>query len=95
MIGSVADAAPLDLTLAWARELRITGNYVYGREASLPGQPHTIDHLLELLARGETPPVEALLTHRYRLGEWRTAIRTAVAGGRKGAVKVVFDHRAA
>ena len=27
-------------------ELRITGNYVYGREPSVAGQPHTIDHLM-------------------------------------------------
>jgi len=95
LIGSVGHVEGLDLTLAWARELRITGNYVYGREASVAGQPHTIAHLLRLLAADGAPEVDALVTHRFRLGEWREALRTAMARGQRAAVKVVFDHRAA
>jgi threonine dehydrogenase-like Zn-dependent dehydrogenase len=93
LIGTVADVARIDLTLAWARELRITGSYVYGREASVPGQPHTIDHLLRLLSGDGAPNVDGLVTHRFRLADWRDALRMAMAGGRRGAVKVVFDHR--
>ena len=95
MIGSVALVDRLDLTLAWARELRITGTYVYGRETSVPGEPHTIAHLLRLLAADGAPPVDDLVTHRFRLGDWPDALRTAMARGRRAAVKVVFDHRAA
>jgi len=95
MIGSVGQVQQLDLTLAWARELRITGSYVYGREASVPGQPHTIAHLLRLLAADGAPKVDELVTHRFRLEEWREALRTAMARGHRAAVKVVFDHRAA
>ncbi len=94
LIGSVAIVKGLDLTLAWARELRITGNYVYGREASLPGQPHTIDHLLGLLAAPGAPDVSGLVTHRFRLQDWRAALRAAMGRGRAASVKVVFDHRA-
>ncbi|MDH4334769.1 MAG: zinc-binding dehydrogenase [Chloroflexota bacterium] len=95
MIGSVGEVDGLDLTLAWARELRITGNYVYGRETSVPGQPHTIDHLMALLAAAGAPAVDGLVTHRFRLDDWRTAMRTAMARGQRAAIKVVFDHRAA
>jgi threonine dehydrogenase-like Zn-dependent dehydrogenase len=95
LIGSVAIVKGLDLTLAWARELRITGNYVYGREASLPGQPHTIAHLMQLLSADGAPEVSGLVTHRFRLEEWRSALRTAMGRGRAASVKVVFDHRAA
>jgi threonine dehydrogenase-like Zn-dependent dehydrogenase len=93
VIGSVTIVHGLDLTLAWARELRLIGTYVYGREASLPGAPHTMDHLVTLLSAPGAPPVEQLVTHRFRLGEWRRALRTAMARGRAAAVKVVFDHR--
>ena len=41
---------PTPAMLAWARELRVIGSYVYGREASVPGAPHTFDYLLERLA---------------------------------------------
>jgi threonine dehydrogenase-like Zn-dependent dehydrogenase len=95
LIGSVAVVRRLDLTLAWARELRITGNYVYGVEASLPGKPHTIDHLLRLLSAHGAPDVSGLVTHRFRLEDWRAALRTAMGRGRAASVKVVFDHRAA
>jgi threonine dehydrogenase-like Zn-dependent dehydrogenase len=95
LIGSVAEVSGLDLTLAWARELRITGNYVYGREASVPGQPHTIDHLMALLAADGAPAVDGLVTHRFRLGDWRNALRTAMERGRRSAIKVVFNHRGA
>jgi L-iditol 2-dehydrogenase len=95
LIGTVAEVKRLDLTLAWARELRIMGTYVYGREASLPGQPHTIDHLLRLLSASGAPHVDGLVTHRFRLDDWRVALRTAMGRGRTASVKVVFDHRAA
>lgn len=95
LIGSVSIVNGLDLTLAWARELRISGNYVYGREASLPGQPHTIAHLLRLLAAEGAPDVSELVTHRFALADWRAALRTAMGRERSASVKVVFDHRAA
>ena len=95
LIGTVAEVTRLDLTLAWARELRIMGTYVYGREASLPGQPHTIDHLLRLLSASGAPYVDGLVTHRFRLDDWRRALRTAMGRGRTASVKVVFDHRPA
>ena len=46
LLGTAGELQHLDLTLAWARELRVIGSYVYGREASLPGAPHTFDYLL-------------------------------------------------
>ena len=94
LIGSISIVDGLDLTLAWARELRITGNYVYGREASVPGRPHTIAHLMQLLVAPGAPRVEGLLTHRFALADWRAALRTAMSRGSSGSVKVVFDHRA-
>lgn len=95
LIGTVAQVSGLDLTLAWARELRIIGNYVYGREASVPGQPHTFTHLLGLLTADGAPQVDGLVTHRFRLEDWRAALRTAMGRGAKGSVKVVFDLRPA
>jgi threonine dehydrogenase-like Zn-dependent dehydrogenase len=95
LIGTAFEVKRLDLTLAWARELRISGSYLYGREASLPGQPHTFDHLMKLLAEHAELPVGELVTHRFPLANWREAIRAATGRGRHASVKVVFDHRAA
>lgn len=95
LIGSVTIVSGLDLTLAWARELRITGNYVYGTEASVAGQPHTMDHLMRLLSAAGAPDVSGLVTHRFRLEDWRAALRTAMGRERAASVKVVFENRAA
>lgn len=94
LIGSVTIVKGLDLTLAWARELRITGNYVYGREPAVPGQPHTMDHLMRLLSAAGAPDVGGLVTHRFGLEDWRAAMRAAMGRERAASVKVVFDRRA-
>jgi len=95
LLGTAGELAHLDLTLAWARELRVIGSYVYGREASLPGAPHTFDHLMERLARTDAPPVAGLVTHRFALDRWREAMGVATGRGRHQSVKVVFDHASA
>lgn len=95
LLGTAGELPHLDLTLAWARELRVIGSYVYGREASLPGAPHTFDFLLERLAGQGAPPVAGLVTHRFGLDQWRQAMRVATGRGRHASVKVVFDHASA
>ncbi|MDP9250108.1 MAG: alcohol dehydrogenase catalytic domain-containing protein [Chloroflexota bacterium] len=95
LLGTAGELQRLDLTLAWARELRIIGSYVYGREASLPGAPHTIDHLLSWLAQPDAPPVGELVTHRFGLEDWREALAAALGRGRHASVKVAFDQRGA
>jgi threonine dehydrogenase-like Zn-dependent dehydrogenase len=95
LLGTAGELEHLDLTLAWARELRIIGSYVYGREASLAGAPHTFDHLLERLAREDAPPVAEMVTHRFGLDDWRQAMAVATGRGRHASVKVVFDHATA
>jgi len=95
LLGTAGELQHLDLTLAWARELRIIGSYVYGREPSLPGAPHTFDYLLDRLAEPGAPPVAELVTHRFGLDDWRRAIAVATGRGRHQSVKVVFDHATA
>lgn len=95
LLGTAGELEHLDLTLAWARELRVIGSYVYGREASLPGAPHTFDYLLGRLVEAGAPPVAELVTHRFGLDRWREALAVATGRGRHASVKVVFDHASA
>jgi threonine dehydrogenase-like Zn-dependent dehydrogenase len=95
LLGTAGELEHLDLTLAWARELRVIGSYVYGRERSLPGWPHTFDYLLDRLAKPGAPPVAELVTHRFGLDDWRRAMAVATGRGRHASVKVVFDHASA
>jgi L-iditol 2-dehydrogenase len=95
LLGTAGELEHVDLTLAWARELRMIGSYVYGREASLPGAPHTFDYLLDRLAQPEAPPVAELVTHRFGLDRWREALAVATGRRRHASIKVVFDHASA
>jgi threonine dehydrogenase-like Zn-dependent dehydrogenase len=95
LLGTAGELSHLDLTLAWARELRVLGSYVYGREASLPGAPHTFDYLVQRLAEAGAPPVAELVTHRFGLDHWREAMSVATGRRRHASVKVVFDHASA
>jgi threonine dehydrogenase-like Zn-dependent dehydrogenase len=95
LLGTAGELEHLDLTLAWARELRVIGSYVYGREASLPGAPHTFDYLLDRLAEAGAAPVAEMVTHRFGLDQWRQAMRVATGRRRHASVKVVFDHASA
>ena len=89
---AAGELSHLDLTLAWARELRMVGSYAYGRETSIPGTPHTFEHLLARLAERGAPPVAELVTHRFGLGQWQEAMNVATGRRRYASVKVVFDH---
>jgi threonine dehydrogenase-like Zn-dependent dehydrogenase len=89
--GGPAIVRSLDWTLAWARELRIEGSYVYGMEQALPGVPHTMDAAMRLLAEQRDLPIGELVTHRFALEDWPRAMATALDRGRSAALKIVFS----
>ncbi|MGH2358346.1 MAG: zinc-dependent alcohol dehydrogenase [Candidatus Limnocylindria bacterium] len=90
LVGGPAEIERLDLTLAWTRELRVHGTYVYGREASVAGAPHTFDHAMGLLAAHPELPLGELVTHRFGLEDWRQALATALGRRAHGSLKVAF-----
>jgi threonine dehydrogenase-like Zn-dependent dehydrogenase len=90
VLGGPAIIHELDWTLAWTRELRVEGSYVYGLEHGLPGAPHTMDAAMRLLVEHPALPIGDLVTHRFGLGEWRQAMAAALDRRRSGALKIVF-----
>jgi L-iditol 2-dehydrogenase len=90
LVGGPGEVGGLDWTLAWSRELRIDGTYVYGTEPSLPGSPHTFAEAMRLLAAHPELPLGELVTHRFRLEEWRRAMAVSLGRGKSGALKAVF-----
>jgi threonine dehydrogenase-like Zn-dependent dehydrogenase len=90
LVGGPGEVGGLDWTLAWSRELRIHGTYVYGAEPSIPGTPHTFGEAIRLLRAHPEMPLGELVTHRFRLEEWRRAMAVSLSRGRSGALKVVF-----
>ena len=83
-----AGRQPVDWSLVWNRQLTVQGTINSGPEPSLGGRT-TMSQVVEWLS-DPAYAVDGLVTHTFRLDDWRTALETASAGPRASAVKVVF-----
>jgi threonine dehydrogenase-like Zn-dependent dehydrogenase len=74
------------------KEIAWVGSNAFGFEEVEGERKHAIDHYLSLAASGRVDLLP-MLTHTFRLAEWREAFAAIAAQGDTGAVKVAFDHR--
>jgi threonine dehydrogenase-like Zn-dependent dehydrogenase len=74
------------------KEISWVGSNAFGVEEVEGVRKHGIEHYLDLVAAGRID-MTAMLTHSFRLEEWREAFRTIAEQGSTGAVKVAFDFR--
>lgn len=88
----VSSPARFEWTPWYFKELRLIGSNAFGVEEVDGVRQHAIAHYLDLVADGRID-LSGMLTHRFRLDEWRDAFRTIVEQGDTGAVKVAFDFR--
>jgi threonine dehydrogenase-like Zn-dependent dehydrogenase len=51
-----------------------------------------MEHYFDLVGSGRVT-VRPMLTHTFRLDDWRQALFAIADQGTTGAVKVAFDHR--
>ncbi len=87
VVAGRAGRLEVDWSAVWSRELTIAGSGGFGRE---PAGWRTFAAVREWLT-DPSFPADSLVTHRYPLDGWATAIATATAGEAMGAVKVVFE----
>jgi threonine dehydrogenase-like Zn-dependent dehydrogenase len=83
----------VDLTPIWYQEVDLIGLYAHGMEEWNGVKQSTYDLTMDLLLKKKLQ-IDGLVTHRFTLGQWRTAVRTA-KDKRSGAIKVVLDFRRA
>ncbi|MEX2274759.1 MAG: zinc-binding dehydrogenase [Actinomycetota bacterium] len=88
---SAIPATGVDLTPVWFRELEVLGAYTGGVETIEGEQRGTFDLALDLAQRA---PLEGVVGARYPLRRWREAIDHALAAGKLGTSKVVFEPNA-
>jgi threonine dehydrogenase-like Zn-dependent dehydrogenase len=74
------------------KELSWVGSNAFGIEELEGRRQHAIQHYLDLVTDGRVD-IKPMLTHTFRLDEWREALSTIATQGDTGAVKVAFDHR--
>lgn len=87
VVAGRAGRLELDFSAVWSRELTLAGSGGFGRE---PAGWRTFAAVREWLT-DPSFPADSLVTHRYPLDAFETAITTAAAGEAMGAVKVVFE----
>lgn len=91
MIGTTGGRG-VDLTPVWFRELHVLGAYGRQVETFAGRRIGTYQLVHELMAAGKLP-VRPLLTHTFRVEQFRQAFAVAMDKGRHAAVKVAIDFR--
>jgi threonine dehydrogenase-like Zn-dependent dehydrogenase len=74
------------------KELSWVGSNAFGIEEVEGERRHGIEHYLSMVQAGRID-LRPMLTHTFRLSEWRDAFATIADQGHTGAVKVAIDHR--
>ncbi len=74
------------------KEISWVGSNAFGIEEVEGVRKHGIDHYLDLVATGRVD-LTGMLTHTFRLEDWREAFLTIANQGETGAIKVAFDLR--
>jgi len=74
------------------KEIRLVGSNAFGVEVVEGRREHGIRHYLDLAASGRVD-LDGLLTHTFRLEQWREAFTVLATQETSGAMKVAFDFR--
>lgn len=91
LVGVKLEPMRVDLTPVWQQEVRLIGIVAHGMETWHGARQSTYDLTCDLLRQGKLT-TDGLITHRFRLEQWREAVKTA-QDKRTGAIKVVFEYR--
>jgi len=89
LVGLVAVPRGIDWTPIWMKEITLHGSYAYGFEAYQGRRVRTFQLALDLMADGSVD-LAPLVTHRFRLEEYRQALSMATHKPRHRLVKAVF-----
>jgi threonine dehydrogenase-like Zn-dependent dehydrogenase len=85
-------AAKWEDTPVYCKELTYTGSNAFGIEEVEGVRKHGIAHFLDLVGSGRVD-LTPMLTHTFRLEQWRDAFTALADQATSGAVKVAFDSR--
>jgi threonine dehydrogenase-like Zn-dependent dehydrogenase len=88
----VSSPGRFEWTPWYFKELRLVGSNAFGDETFEGRRRHAYEHYFDLIQSGRID-LSGLLTHRFRLDDWREAFTTIVHQGDTGAIKVAFDFR--
>jgi threonine dehydrogenase-like Zn-dependent dehydrogenase len=79
-------------TPLYFKEISFVGSNAFGVETVNGERRHGIEHYLDLVASQQVD-LAGMLTHTFRLGDWRDAFSALATQDTSGAIKVAFDFR--
>ena len=85
-------AAKWEDTPVYCKEITYTGSNAFGIEEVDGVRKHGIAHFLEMVDSGRID-LTPMLTHTFRLEQWRDAFTALADQEESGAIKVAFDSR--
>jgi len=89
LVGLASTPKRVDWTSIWLKELTIKGSFCYGIESIQGRRTRAFQQALEWMAEGKLD-LEPLVTHRFRLDDYKKAIATTIHKGRYRVIKSVF-----
>ena len=91
MLGTLQGAVP-DLTPLWFQELEIIGAWGRQMEHYAGGRVNSYKLVLDLITAGKIAP-EGLLTHTFRIEDYRKGLEVGMYKPQYQSIKVAFDFR--
>ena len=79
-------------TPVYCKEISYTGSNAFGIEEVDGVRKHAIAHFLDLVGTDRID-LTPMLTHTFRLEQWREAFTALADQATSGAIKVAFDSR--
>ncbi len=92
LVGTAGIIGPVDFSSLWFRELTLTGSVMYAHSVFRGEKLRTYAKAVELLARSDYP-TRGLVSHLFRLEDYRKAFQAAFDKRHHQSLKVVLDLR--
>lgn len=89
LVGLAGMAKGVDWTPIWLNEIDVRGSYIYGTESYRGERIRTFQLALNLMAGGKAD-LTPLVTHRFRLEDYKPALAAVANKGKSKVIKAVF-----
>jgi threonine dehydrogenase-like Zn-dependent dehydrogenase len=89
LVGTAARPKGVDWTPIWFNEIDVRGSYIYGTESYGGERIRTFQLALNLMAEGKVD-LAPLVTHKFKLDEYKRALPTVANKGKSQVIRAVF-----
>lgn len=92
MVGSHMSPMPkVDLTPVWYHQVNLAGTYGHGQNEWNGVRKHTFEWVIDHFDQGKFD-IDGLITHRFPIKDYKSAIRMANSSKKNKVIKVQFVH---